>query len=114
MAALLIKGVATKLIKTDIAIICLSQIRYTHTGTDFESFEMSLVRWENIELEKRFILFKIDLIVTVVRLYTVKSLLVAAATINFRGFLLRPQIKGGHYLRAATNTKFPKNYVKMH
>ena len=45
--------------------------------------------------------------------YTVKSLLVAAATIDFRGLLLRPQIKGGHYLRAATNTKFPKNYVKM-
>ena len=46
--------------------------------------------------------------------YTVKSLLVAAATINFRGFLLRPQIKGGYYLRAATNTKIPKNYVKRH
>ena len=33
---------------------------------------------------------------------TVKSLLVAAATIDFRGFLLRLQLKGGHYLRAAT------------
>ena len=36
---------------------------------------------------------------------TVKSLLVAAATINFRGFLLRPQFKGGDYLRAATIRK---------
>ena len=45
--------------------------------------------------------------------YTVKSLLVAAATIEFRGFQLRPLIKSGHYLRAATIKNILKNGNKM-
>ena len=35
---------------------------------------------------------------------TVKSEFVAAATILFEALLLRPQFKGGLYLRAATNS----------
>ena len=46
-------------------------------------------------------------------IHTVKSLLVAAATIEFRAFLLRPQIKGGYYLRAATIRYILKNGKKM-
>ena len=48
-----------------------------------------------------------------VSLHTVKSLLVAAATIFFRGSYVRLLIKGGLYLRAATISNFPKNYVKL-
>ena len=40
--------------------------------------------------------------------YTVKFLLVAAATIHFRYFFLRLQFKGGLYLRAATIKTFQK------
>ena len=41
--------------------------------------------------------------------HTVKSPIVAAATINSRVFLLRPQFKGGLYLGAATIDRF-QNY----
>ena len=44
--------------------------------------------------------------------HTVKSLLVAAATIKIRSFLLRPLFKGGYNLRAATNKKFVRNLTK--
>ena len=37
---------------------------------------------------------------------TVKTLLVATATIDFDDLLLRPLFEGGYYLRAATNNDF--------
>ena len=42
-------------------------------------------------------------------LYTVKSLIEAAATIFFKPFLMRLLFKSGYYLRAATNDKFHKS-----
>ena len=45
------------------------------------------------------------------KVHTIKSLLVAAATIIFETLLLRPLIEGGLYSRAATIAEFSNFYT---
>ena len=44
---------------------------------------------------------------------TIKLLIVAAATVFFKPFLLRLVFKSGHYLRAATIKKFKNSRSKI-